>query len=151
MKVTINFNAKMVGSILLGCLAALTFFHGFGIAQSSSSGLTGKCAGVAVVNRKFQSVANNKATDTIFIFDFDMKTLHSQTNFTDTLVEPGKVKYATQPMVVETFVVTSGDIPGSYAMTTSGGDKVTAISVNSGNSFIFQFFNDNIIGMCQKI
>jgi hypothetical protein len=151
MKINFEINIKTIGSILIGAIAAIGFFHDFSIAQSTSTTLTGKCAGVAAVNRKFQIVGNQKATDTIYLIDFDAKTMYSQGNITDTLSNPNRVTYVTQPMITESFTISSGDIPGSYVVTTTNGDKTIAIPVNGGNSFVFQFINDNIIGMCQKI
>jgi lipoprotein-anchoring transpeptidase ErfK/SrfK len=151
MKLTIDLSVKTISGILIGAIAALAFAHGIGNAQSSSSGLTGKCAGVATVNRKFQTVANQKGTDFIYLFNFDTRTVYSQVNLTDTVTEPNKVKYSTQQMTTEAFTLTDGDIPGSYVITTPNGDKTIAIPVNSGNAFVFQFVDDNIIGMCQKV
>lgn len=151
MKLTIDLNVKTVSGILIGAIAALAFAHGIGNAQSSSLTITGKCAGVAAVNRKFQTVANQKATDTIYLINFDTKTMYSQVNLTDTVTNQNRVTYVTQPMLTETFTIADGDIPGSFVMTTPNGDKTVAISVNSGNAFVFQFVNDNIIGMCQKV
>jgi hypothetical protein len=151
MKLTIDLSVKTISGILIGAIAALAFAHGIGNAQSSSSGLTGKCAGVATVNRKFQTVANQKGTDFIYLFNFDTRTVYSQVNLTDTVTEPNKVKYSTQQMTTEAFTLTDGDIPGSYVITTPNGDKTVAIPVNSGNAFVFQFVDDNIIGMCQKV
>jgi hypothetical protein len=151
MRVNFEINVKVIGSILIGAIAAIGFFHSVSVAQSNATGMTGKCAGVAAVNRKFQTVANQKATDTIYLIDFDTKTMYSQVNLTDTVSNPNRVTYVTQPMMTETFTISNGEIPGSYVMLTPNGDKTISIPVNNGNSFVFQFVNDNIIGMCQKV
>ncbi len=151
MKVNFEINIKVIGSMLIGAIAAVGFFHGVSVAQSNATGITGKCAGVAAVNRKFQTVANQKATDTIYLIDFDTKTMYSQVNLTDTVSNQGRVTYVTQQMMTETFTITNGDIPGSFVTTTTNGDKTVVIPVNGGNSYVFQFVNDNIIGMCQKV
>lgn len=151
MKITIDINAKTIGAMLLGVVPALFLTHRLTSAQSTIANLTGKCAGVTTVVRKFQSVANDKATDTLFVTDFDKREMYSIVNLTDTVSQPGKVKYVSQPMLTESFTISSGDLPGSYVMLTPNGDKTIAIPVNNGTSFVFQFVNDNIIGMCQKV
>jgi hypothetical protein len=151
MKITIDINAKTIGAVLLGVIPALLLTHRMTSAQSTTASFTGKCAGVSTVVRKFQTVNNDKATDTIFLIDFDKKEMYSVVNLTDTVTSPGRVKYVSQPMITETFSISTGDIPGSFLMTTPNGDKTLAIPVNNGTSFVFQFVNDNIIGMCQKL
>jgi len=118
--------------------------------------LTGKCGGVLQMHRKLftSKEYDGKTVDAMVYLDFDSNTFSMQTNeiTLPSNYPSGEPKYVFTGVKSAPMIVSLGLLPNSYKVEVPSAKIIAYLmSVNSGNSLLFQVQNDHISGVCQKI
>jgi hypothetical protein len=118
--------------------------------------LTGKCGGVLQMHRKLftSKEYDGKTVDAMVYLDFDSNTFFMQTNEIKlpTNYPAGEPTYTFTGLKSAPMIVSAGSLPNSFKVEVPSARIVTYLmSVNSGNSLLFQGHNDHLSGVCQKI
>lgn len=135
------------------CLSLTTFSLS---AHSGPSIVSGKYGCTAQMQRKLftSKEYDGKTADSMMYIDFDNNTFYMQTNqiALPSNYPEGEPKYIFSGIKNAPMTVSTGALPNSYRVEVpQGGIIMYLMSVNSGNTYLIQGYNDHINGVCQKI
>ncbi len=149
-----------IGLIPIVCFVVLTGFLSSKNINAATGDPTGSCGALMDINHKNINPAVGMAhgSSALMLINFDILKITAKATVTSYPtgfpVNPEYPSYETETIGPISFSMIRSDVPNVFTITpdaSSGIPEFSAISVNSGQTFLLQARNDRGSGVCQKL